>query len=225
MAVKPFSFELKELDDKSGIFTGYASTFGGVDSYGDTVARGAFNDSLKEHERKGTKVAMLWQHDVRAPIGVWNSIKEDNQGLKVVGRLALEVAKAREARDLMKLGALQGLSIGFRTEEASAIKGGRRLLRKIKLFEVSLVTFPADQSARVLSVNAADVKSNRDYEELLLDCGFSRSRARYLSQAWNPPSRRDDEDSRSRALEMVEGLRAYAAKIEKTQEDKNAKQS
>lgn len=225
MATKPFGFELKELDDKTGVFTGYGSTFGGVDSYGDTIARGAFTDSLREHDKKGRRVAMLWQHDAKSPIGIWTSIKEDEHGLRVSGRLALEVAKAREARDLMKLGALQGLSIGFRTKEATPLKDGGRLLRKVELWEISLVTFPANESARVLSVNAADISSIRDYERLLLDCGFSRSRARILAQAWNPPSGDGDEDSRSHRLAMMEGLRAFANKLEIQQRKDDEKRS
>lgn len=223
MATRPFNFELKELDDKTGVFTGYGSVFGNMDSYGDIVARGAFADSLKEHERNGRRVAMLWQHDHREPLGVWSTIKEDEHGLKVVGRLALDVAKAREARDLMKMGALQGLSIGFITKEAGRTKEGRRILKRIQLWEISLVTFPANESARVLSVNSNDIQTIRDYESLLTDVGFSRSKAKILAQAWTTPNATADEGSRARAKQLAEGLRVYASKIEKSQERKDAK--
>jgi len=224
MAQRPYNFELKSIDDKSGVFSGFASTFHDVpDSYGDVIARGAFSDSLREHERKGSRVAMLLHHNVEQPIGVWTAIREDELGLKVQGRLTLEVAKAREALALMKDGALQGLSIGFQTQASEPRKGGGRLLKKIKLWEVSLVVFPANQGARVLSVNAADIKSIRDYEGLLTDVGFSRSQAKLLAQAWTTPSATADEGSRARAKQLAEGLRVYASKIEKSQERKDAK--
>lgn len=224
MAQRPYSFELKSIDDKSGTFSGYASTFNGdPDSYGDVITRGAFGESLREHERKGSRVALLWNHDVRQPIGVWTAIKEDESGLRVQGRLTLEVARAREALALMKDGALQGLSIGFQTLASEPRKGGGRLLKKIKLWEVSLVVFPANQGARVLSVNSNDIQTIRDYEGLLTDVGFSRSKAKILAQAWTTPNATADEGSRARAKQLAEGLRVYASKIEKSQERKDAK--
>ncbi|MEQ1755278.1 MAG: HK97 family phage prohead protease [Micropepsaceae bacterium] len=226
MATRPYNFELKEVNESTGVFHGYASTFDDTpDSYGDVIARGAFGASLKKHEQRGSRVALLLHHDVKAPVGVWHSISEDERGLKVAGRLVLEVEKAREALALMKQGALRGLSIGFQTIEAAALKDrSGRLLKKIDLWEISLVTFPANASARVLSVNARDIKTIREYEGLLLDGGFSRTQAKILAQAWKSLPAYDERDARSRAVELAEGLRAFAAVIDQSQERKDEKQ-
>jgi HK97 family phage prohead protease len=91
---------------------------------------------------------MLWQHDPTRPIGVWDEVREDGRGLHVRGRLLLEVQAAREAHVLLQAGAIDGLSIGYRTLRSEA-KAGRRLLHEIELWEVSLVTFPMLPEARV----------------------------------------------------------------------------
>ena len=96
---------------------------------------------------------MLWQHDPTRPIGVWDEVREDGRGLWVKGRLLLEVQAAREAHVLLQAGAIDGLSIGYRTLRSEA-KGGRRLLHEIELWEVSLVTFPMLPEARVRAEDA-----------------------------------------------------------------------
>lgn len=139
----------------AGVFEGYASLFGVVDLGGDVVEAGAFRDSLARRGVAG--VRMLWQHDGAEPLGTWLSISEDARGLRVRGRLNLAVARAREALALMREGAVDGLSIGFRAERATkdAATGGRRL-RRIDLWEISLVTFPMLPRARVTAVKRAD---------------------------------------------------------------------
>ena len=92
---------------------------------------------------------MLWQHDPARPIGVWDEVREDAKGLFVRGRLLLEVQAAREAHVLLQAGAIDGLSIGYRTLRAEKAAGGQRLLHEIELWEVSLVTFPMLPEARV----------------------------------------------------------------------------
>ena len=135
----------------AGVFEGYASIFDAMDLGGDIVARGAFLDTLKKRGASG--VRMLWQHDQAEPIGAWLSIAEDARGLRVKGRLNLAVARAREALALMREGSLDGLSIGFRTEVATKhATTGARVLRKLDLVEISLVTFPMAPKARVMSV-------------------------------------------------------------------------
>ena len=132
---------------------GYASLFGDADRGGDVVARGAFETSLKRMAAEGRRVRMLWQHDPAQPIGVWDEAREDARGLWVKGRLLDGVARAREAAALIEAGALDGLSIGYRTVRAVKMeKGerlGQRLLTELELWEVSLVTFPMLPSARV----------------------------------------------------------------------------
>jgi uncharacterized protein len=138
---------LQPLTDE-GMFEGYASLFGVPDLGRDVVMRGAFRDSLAARGARGIK--MLWQHDPGEPLGRWISLKEDEKGLKVRGRLNLNVARARDLHALMKDGAVDGLSIGFRTISARQDRTlGARRLEKIDLWEISLVTFPMLPQARV----------------------------------------------------------------------------
>ena len=138
----------------AGVFDGYASIFGAMDLGGDIVERGAFRDTLRKRGAAG--VRMLWQHDQAEPIGTWLSVVEDARGLRVRGRLNLAVARAREALALMREGSLDGLSIGFRKELATKdATTGARLLRKLDLWEISLVTFPMAPRARVISVKGS----------------------------------------------------------------------
>ncbi len=147
--------DLKRVET-DGTFSGYASLFHTEDLGRDVVLPGAFRDSLAERGAAGIK--LLYQHNPAEPIGVWESLKEDSRGLFAKGRLMLAVARAREVLALMRAGALDGLSIGFRavTGQRDA-KTGIRRLAKIDLWEISIVTFPLLPEARV-----AHVKSNTD---------------------------------------------------------------
>lgn len=132
-----------------GRLRGYASRFGEPDQAGDIVRAGAFGASLARLEAQGRRVRMLWQHDPASPIGVWESVREDAAGLIVEGRLLPQVARGAEAIALMQAGALDGLSIGYRTLRAEPSREtGGRLLTEIELWEVSLVTFPLLPTAR-----------------------------------------------------------------------------
>ena len=182
-----FGLEVKALDD-SGTFEGYASTFGNVDNGGDKVMPGAFVEGLASARRGGRTVKMLWQHDPDQPIGVWDDMAEDAKGLRVRGRLVLEVPKAREAHALAKAGALGGLSIGYRTKEA-APEGNYRLLKKVDLFEVSMVTMPMNERAKFTAIKseglediteklrAGDRLTEREFEMLVKGLGLSNSQA------------------------------------------------
>lgn len=128
---------------------GYASLFGACDHGGDVVAAGAYGASLAELAAKGARVKMLWQHDPTQPIGVWDDVREDAKGLYVRGRILTEIEKGREAAALIEAGALDGLSIGYRTKESVKDAQGRRVLKALDLWEVSLVTFPMLSEARV----------------------------------------------------------------------------
>lgn len=129
--------------------SGYASLFGAIDQGGDVVAPGAYAASLASVTQAGRSIKMLWQHDSAQPIGVWEEVREDAKGLWVKGRLLDSVAKGREAAALIGAGAIDGLSIGYRTRKASKNTEGQRLLSELELWEVSLVTFPMLPSARV----------------------------------------------------------------------------
>lgn len=138
----------------AGLFTGYASLFNVADLGRDVVMPGAFAESLIKRGAIGVK--LLWQHDPSEPIGAWLSIVEDRRGLKVRGRLNLAIARAREALALMKDGAIDGLSIGFRTQRAVRDpRSGLRRLYRLDLWEISLVTFPMLPGARVIEAESA----------------------------------------------------------------------
>lgn len=146
------------LDTKAvsedGEFEGYASTFGNVDQGRDVVMPGAFAKSLQA--RPAGKIKLLRQHDWNSPIGVLVEAKEDSRGLFVKGKLVLESALARETHALMKAGALDSMSIGFRTirDEMDRAAGTRKLI-ELDLRECSIVTFPMNESATVSAVKAA----------------------------------------------------------------------
>lgn len=131
------------------VIEGYASLFGAADQGGDVVQAGAYAGSLAALKTAGRSVKMLWQHDPAQPIGIWDEVREDSRGLYVKGRLLDSVAKGREAAALIAAGAIDGLSIGYRTVRASKDDKGQRLLNELELWEVSLVTFPMLPTARV----------------------------------------------------------------------------
>lgn len=128
---------------------GYASLFGVPDQGGDVVEPGAYGASLARLAAAGGRVKMLWQHDPTRPIGVWDEVREDGCGLWVKGRVLTEVETGREAAALLAAGAMDGLSIGYRTLRATKGSDGQRRLVELDLWEVSLVTFPMLRDARV----------------------------------------------------------------------------
>ncbi|KUF11940.1 HK97 family phage prohead protease [Pseudoponticoccus marisrubri] len=150
------------------IIEGYASLFGTVDQGGDIVSKGAYARSLRRMIDEGRAVKMLWQHDPAQPIGLWDTVCEDARGLYVKGRLLDSVARGREAAALIAAGAIDGLSIGYRTVTAAKNDKGQRLLHELELWEVSLVTFPMLPSARVASKGESPVEDGlRDLAETL----------------------------------------------------------
>ena len=149
----PRSDDLVGLADTDR-FSGYASLFGQADDQGDIVSPGAFASALR---RRGTgRIALLYQHEPARPVGVWTKLQEDARGLWVEGQLALDAQDSRNAHALLKAGALTGLSIGFHTVTAQRRPGGGRLLHEIDLWEISLVTFPMLDTARVAQVKQQD---------------------------------------------------------------------
>lgn len=134
--------------DADGRFVGYASVFGRVDGGGDIVMRGAFRDSLRK--RGPDRVRLLFQHDPKEPIGIWDEIVEDGFGLRVSGRLLDGVPRAASLRALIAQKAIDGLSIGFRAVRATRDgRGGTRRLWAVDLWEISIVTFPMMDTARI----------------------------------------------------------------------------
>jgi phage prohead protease, HK97 family len=176
--VRSYALQIKATGD-DGTVEGYGSVFGERDSYDDVIAPGAFKGSLAAHKTAGTMPAMLWQHDGDKPIGIWTEMVEDSKGLRIKGQLALETILGKEAHALLKLGALNGLSIGFVSKQWTYDRDTEvRTLTELDLWEVSLVTFPANGKARVTNVKAADdLAAPKDAERVLRDAGFTKSDA------------------------------------------------
>ena len=204
--IRAFSMEIKASED--GTVEGYGSVFGVKDSYDDVIVAGAFAASLAEHKAAGTMPAMLWQHDAEKPCGVWDEMTEDAKGLRLKGRLALDTERGKEAHALLKMGALNGLSIGFVSKQWTYDQDGVRTLTAIDLWEVSLVTFPANQAARVTGVKSADVVAPKDAERILRDAGFSKSDATaFVSRVMKMgEERRDSANSAAEALKAASRL-------------------
>jgi HK97 family phage prohead protease len=164
-----FDLEVKFASDKSGVFSGYGAIFGNVDSYGDVIEKGAFKNTLRAWEEKGKLPPMLLQHgggmfggnaDDLLPVGKWTSMEENSKGLKVEGELfALNTERGQYIYEGLKAGALDGMSIGYKTIKfRNGAKAGepRRFLEQVDLVELSIVTFPANDKARVSGVKAID---------------------------------------------------------------------
>jgi len=147
MERKTFRLKLNDLDDQ-GVFTGYAGIFAIEDLQNDIIEHGAFKRTL---DHSGGVVPILWQHKADEPIGVGLEAKEDANGLYVRGQLNLDTQKGKEAYSLLKQGAIKGLSIGYDPVKKE-YKDGKRILKEIKLYEYSVVTFPANLHAQVLDV-------------------------------------------------------------------------
>jgi len=152
---KSFNFEVKEIDEETGIFEGYAATFSDKpDSYGDIIDPGAFKRTLKEG---GKRIKVLWQHDVMEPIGKPSEMAEDDKGLHIKAKLSLGVQRAREVLSLMKDGVITEMSIGYDAVKAPLVDGIRHL-KEIKLYDVSPVVFAANPEAVIIGVKQAELK-------------------------------------------------------------------
>lgn len=184
-------FEVKFADDaEDGTFAGYGAVFGNIDSYGDMIVKGAFKDTLREAKKSGQWPAMLLQHggwgsDDMTPIGVWTDFEEDDKGLKVEGKLAVETQRGKDVHALLKMKprpAITGMSIGYRVRDFErGTKPGMpiRTIKKVHLVEVSLVTFPANTLARIDGVKGLVNLTERQMEDWLVrDAGLSRSQAK-----------------------------------------------
>lgn len=187
MNLKIRDFDLSVKAGSDGTFTGYASVFGNTDSHKEVVGAGAFADSLASTKRNDRKLPVLWQHRAAEPLGVYERVEEDSKGLFVEGRLLTgDVAKAREAHALMKAGAVSGLSIGYWVRESSFDeKTGIRTLTRVDVEEVSLVTFPANDEARVDAIKFklahGQLPTLPEFERFLREAGCSKSQATVIA--------------------------------------------
>lgn len=173
--------EIKFAPDKPTRFSGYASVFGGVDAYGDTIIRGAFKDTLAN---RTSPIMMLYGHNMGRVPGKWLAHNEDDKGLFVDGELTPGNTESENVAASLRHGAITGLSIGYRIPAGGAEdREGGRLLKQIDLVEISIVSMPADDSARIELASVKDaidlVKSISDAEDFLRDAGgFSRNAAK-----------------------------------------------
>jgi len=204
------AFEFKKLPDDDGVFEGYASVFNVVDNGMDVVARGAFTKSLANRKPK-----MLWQHEMDQPIGVWDEMQEDERGLYVKGRILKDVQQGREAMALIKAGAIDSMSIGYITKSSSEQGGGNiRQLDEVDLFEISLVTFPMLDDAKITAVKS--IQTIRDFEKTLRDVGFSQKEAKAIAaDGYNGLA--DHRDDVARVTD-TEGQKALMDQLRQLQE-------
>ena len=204
--IKKLVFESEVKADAKGIFTGYGSIFGNEDQGNDIVKKGAFAKSLTQ--RPPSKVKMLYQHKTDEPIGVFTDIYEDNKGLFVKGQLAMGTQKGREAYELLKIGALDGMSIGFRADPEkqgyNENKRGTRTLKEVDLMEISLVTFPMNESALIETVKG-NAKNIREWEKILREAGgLSRTEAKIGAKALSESlSQRDAGDDNKQLASLI----------------------
>ena len=204
--------ELKAYHDEEeskeyGLFEGYGSVFGNKDLGNDVIEKGAFAKSIKRRTNKCVK--LLYQHKSDMPIGVFDEIREDDHGLVVKGRLALKTQAGAEAYELLKMGALDGLSIGFRVNPSEVSydkRNNKRIIKEVDLMEVSLVTFPMNPQATVRSVKGEQY-SIREWEKGLRDAfNLSRSESKVAAKAVTDCFGQREVDSSQELVDAIKNL-------------------
>lgn len=205
---------VKSVSD-TGEFEGYGSVFGVEDSYGDVVVRGAFTASLERWAAKGRLPALLWQHNMSEPIGVYTEMREDETGLYVKGRLLIDADPlAKRAHGHMKAGSLSGLSIGYMLDDYEYEKEkGIWILKAIDLWEVSLVTFPANDEARISDVKSllerGETPPPSKVEKALREVGFSGTQAKaFMAKGYSAITPRE-----AGADEALQSLKSLISKM------------
>jgi len=212
---KHISFEIKKEDVKEdGTFSGYGSISDSEpDAYRDIISKGAFRQTLLDRGRNKTGIPMLWQHRSDMLPGIWRSMIEDDIGLKVEGQLALATVLGKDVYEIMRLGAelgtfQLGMSIGYDAVEVEYDKENRtRTIKRLNLWELSLVTHPAKLGAGVDSVkNIEDAKTIREIEDALRESGHTKTEAQYMIKAIKQ-SLRESEAAEAEKKEQEESLR------------------
>lgn len=187
-----------------GGIEGYAATFNNVDNVGDVILRGAFLKSLQSRKPK-----FCYQHETDELIGVINSAVEDEMGLFIKASFA-KTQCAQDARELVSIGAIGEMSIGYTVKDAEYRADGVRVLKEIELFEVSLVTFPANDMAKITQVKSVP-QTEREFEKFLRDAGFASAAAKTITgHGFKALSGQRDVEAReaelSKQLERFESL-------------------
>lgn len=210
------SAEIKLDQSKEGWFSGYASKFNGVDSYGDTILPGAYVKTIDP--QRDRPIQMRWNH--RGPvIGKWITMREDAQGLYVEGQLTPGHSVAEDVKASLAFGSVTGMSIGYRIVDSEKKDDGGRILKEIDLVEISVVESPADTGAQVTNVKDAldEAESLKELETLLREAGgFSRSeavaiiaKARHIGQSESVPDNAVDQDAWLKGAAAVLTLKNY----------------
>lgn len=209
-----FNMEVKEMTDE-GSFSGYGAVFNNVDRGRDIILPGAFKKTLAEREKSGLPLPILWQHDFNHPLGHFTKVAEDEKGLYVEGQLELEVAKAREAKSLMKKRIITGMSIGYGVvdKDYDEVTNVRKLI-ELDLHEVSLVTFPMNDTARIQAVKrrieeGALPKTVADFERFLRDAGFSRKHATIIANEGVKSLLQSDSESKEEILAITKAFESF----------------
>jgi len=199
----------------SGEFEGYGSVFGVKDSYSDIIVPGAFAKSLAAWQEKGRMPALLWQHNMSEPIGIYTEMREDETGLFLKGRLLIDDDPlAKRAHAHMKAGSLSGLSIGYVLNDYDYDKQKDAfILKDIDLWEVSLVTFPANDEARISNVKSllerGETPPPSKVEKALREVGFSGSQAKaFMAKGYSAITPRE-----AAADEALESLKTLISRI------------
>lgn len=194
-----------KFNEEAGTFEGYASVFGGVDSYGDTVMKGAYEETLNERDRP---VRMRWNHYGEV-VGKWLEMREDEKGLYVKGQLTPGHSKAEDIKALLKHGAIDGLSIGYFVRDAEPNGYGGDNLKQIDLIEISVVEEPADLGATITGIKSAIEKAETlaDLERSLRDAGLSKSVATALVSRTKSLVLCDAESEAKAEAEKVEAIK------------------
>lgn len=164
------NFEIKT--EGEGHIVGYGAFYGNSDSYKDVIKQGAFAEINRS-------VKMLYQHNQL--MGVWDTVKEDQNGLVVEGTINTKTSVGRDAYELAKSGALSDLSVGFKTLEYYFDDSNTRFISKADLYEVSLVSFPANEKANIMSIKSEDIHNERDFEHALKSLGYSNKDAKHVA--------------------------------------------
>lgn len=196
---------------ETGEFEGYGSVFGVKDAHSDIIVPGAYQKSLARWAEKGRLPALLWQHQMAEPIGIYTEMREDDVGLFVKGRLLIDADPlAKRAHAHMKAGSLTGLSIGYILNDYEYDKDkGAFVLKEIDLWEVSLVTFPSNDEARIAEVKSllerGETPPPSKVEKALREVGFSGSQAKaFMAKGYSAIGPR--EAGQEQALESVKSL-------------------
>lgn len=189
---------------KKGEFEGYASKFDGVDSYGDTIIKGAFEKTIGS----GTLPKMFVNHDsYQVPVGDWVDMKEDDDGLLVVGKIDLNHKDGPTVYSALKRGAMDGMSIGYKIFKGGSEENetGGLNLSSIDVKEISVVNFPADGAARISGVknDIELITSLKDAERFLRDSGYSKSMATAFVSHINAICKGDPTDNSDEIAELA----------------------